>query len=64
MSKQIFVPLSDDLVFDRPDLINGPVVAYSPGMICSQWLNVEINPDEGDSANSTDTHEELVAVKV
>lgn len=54
MPKQIFIPLSDELLFERPDLINGPLVAYSPGMICSQWLDIEINPDDTGVADEQD----------
>jgi len=44
MPKQVFIPLTDDLLFDSPDLICGPIVAYAPGMVCGEWLEVELNP--------------------
>ena len=30
MSKIVFVPLTDELVFEHPDLITGPITAYRP----------------------------------
>lgn len=32
MDQVVFVPLSDDILFDHPELINGPLVPYTPGM--------------------------------
>ena len=28
MSKIVFVPLTDEMVFDRPNMITGPITAY------------------------------------
>ena len=30
MSKIVFVPLTDEMVFDRPEMITGPVTTYRP----------------------------------
>ncbi len=30
MSKIVFVPLTDEMVFERPDMITGPITAYQP----------------------------------
>ncbi len=30
MSKIVFVPLTDEMVFERPDMITGPVTTYQP----------------------------------
>lgn len=46
MGKQVFVPLTDDLLYEHPDLINGPVLPYSAGTPCYHWLSVELNPSE------------------
>lgn len=54
MPKQIFIPLSDELLFERPELIKGPLVAYTPGMMLGQWLDVELNPDETTAADDFD----------
>lgn len=32
MSKKVFVPLSDELIYEHPELISGPIEAYNP-----QW---------------------------
>ena len=33
MSKIVFVPLTDEMVFERPELIAGPITAYQPTML-------------------------------
>jgi hypothetical protein len=30
MSKIVFVPLTDEMLFDHPELITGPITAYKP----------------------------------
>ncbi len=40
MSKIVFVPLTDEMVFDRPDLITGPITTYR-----SASLNKSHPPD-------------------
>jgi len=49
MNSHVFVPVNDDLIYDHPERIEGPLVPYSAGMECSQWLSIEINPDESDT---------------
>ena len=43
---QVFVPVSDELIFDNPELIEGPLVPYSSGMACHGWLSIELNPED------------------
>jgi len=52
MSHQVFVPVTDELIYNHPEQIEGPLVPYSAGMECQNWLSIEINPDEGDEAES------------
>ncbi len=46
MSRYVFVPLTDEILYDRPELINGPIVPYIPGAPCHRWLSVELNPQD------------------
>ncbi|NND83427.1 MAG: hypothetical protein HKN50_13445 [Gammaproteobacteria bacterium] len=46
---QVFVPVTDDLIYNHPEQIEGPLVPYFAGMECQNWLAIEINPDESDS---------------
>ncbi len=46
MSRYVFVPLSDEMLYDHPELIPGPIVPYHPGTPCYHWLSVEINPKD------------------
>ncbi|MGK0374684.1 MAG: hypothetical protein ACJA2E_001156 [Arenicella sp.] len=46
MNQQYFVPVSDDIIYDHPEQIEGPLVPYVAGMECHEWLSIEINPDE------------------
>lgn len=48
MNNQVFVPVTDDLIYNHPEQIEGPLIPYSAGMECSQWLSIEINPDENE----------------
>ena len=43
---QVFIPVTDEIIFDHPEQIEGPLVPYSAGMECQNWLTIEINPDE------------------
>jgi len=44
MGKQVFVPLTDEILYDHPELISGPVLPYTTGKPCYHWLSVELNP--------------------
>lgn len=46
MNNQYFVPVSDDIIYNHPEQIEGPLVPYAAGMECHEWLSIEINPDE------------------
>ena len=43
---EVFVPLTDDILYEHPDLIKGPVLPYSANRPCYHWLSVELNPQE------------------
>lgn len=49
MNHQVFVPVTDDLIYNHPEQIEGPLVPYSAGMECHEWLSIEINPDESEN---------------
>ena len=46
MNNQYFIPVSDDIIYNHPEKIEGPLVPYTAGMECHEWLSIEINPDE------------------
>lgn len=46
MSNQVFIPVTDDLIYEHPEQIEGPLVPYFAGMECHHWLSIEINPDD------------------
>lgn len=52
MNQQIFVPVTDELIYNHPEDIEGPLVPYFAGMECQHWLSIEINPDESDDVFS------------
>ena len=33
MSRIVFVPLTDEMVFERPELIAGPITTYQPAVL-------------------------------
>lgn len=46
MTHLVFIPLTDELLYDHPELISGPVVPYVAGTPCYHWLSVELNPED------------------
>ena len=46
MTHQVFVPVTDELIYNHPEQIEGPLIPYAAGMECQDWLAIEINPDE------------------
>jgi len=53
MNQQYFVPVSDDIIYNHPEQIEGPLVPYVAGMECHEWLSIEINPDESEDIAET-----------
>jgi len=53
MNQQIFVPVTDELIYNHPENIEGPLVPYYAGMECQHWLSIEINPDESKDETKT-----------
>lgn len=46
MNQQVFVPVTDDMIYNHPERIEGPLVPYEAGMECHEWLSVELNPED------------------
>lgn len=46
MNQQVFVPVTDDMIYNHPERIEGPLVPYEAGMECHDWLSVELNPED------------------
>ncbi len=46
MSKKLFIPVTDELLFDHPELISTPLRPYTQDLACYHWLDVRINPDD------------------
>ena len=46
MGHKVFIPVTDELVFDRPDLISAPLRPYNENLACYHWLDVRLNPEE------------------
>jgi hypothetical protein len=44
MTHQLFVALTDDILYEHPENIDGPLVPYQSGMECYHWLTIELNP--------------------
>ena len=44
MTHQLFVALTDDILYEHPENIDGPLVPYQSGMECHHWLTIELNP--------------------
>ena len=61
MNDQVFVPVTDELIYNHPEQIEGPLIPYSAGMECSQWLSIEINPDEEKPLTSAEDRKALAS---
>ena len=46
MNHQVFVPVTDDMIYNHPEKIEGPLVPYEAGMECHEWLSIELNPED------------------
>ncbi len=46
MGHKVFIPLTDELIFDRPELISAPLRPYAEDLACYHWLDIRINPDD------------------
>ena len=49
----VFVPISDDILYDHPELLKGPIIAYSPDMAPAERVALEPaagSEDSGDEA--------------
>lgn len=44
MTHQLFVALTDDMLYEHPENIDGPLIPYQSGMDCHHWLTIELNP--------------------
>lgn len=55
MTHQVFVPVTDDIIYNNPEQIEGPLVPYFAGMECQHWLSIEINPEEPVKAEKNKT---------
>ena len=50
MGNMVFVPLTDEILYEHPELIQNRLVPYSVGVSCYHWLkeaNVEIEYPDG-----------------
>lgn len=45
---KLFVAITDELLYEHPEVIDTPLIPYASDMQCHRWLDVEINPDETD----------------
>lgn len=46
MGRKVFIPLTDELIFDRPELISAPLRPYDENLACYHWLDVRLNPED------------------
>jgi len=44
--EKLFVAITDELLYEHPEDIEGPLIPYSSKMECHHWLDIEINPSD------------------
>ena len=42
MGKMVFVPLSDEMIYEHPELITGPIGTFAPGKVESPDLEQDM----------------------
>jgi len=52
MGHKVFIPVNDELVFDRPELISAPLRPYSEDLACYHWMDIRLNPNDERIAES------------
>ncbi len=60
MGHKVFIPISDELVFDRPELISAPLRPYSENLACYHWMDIRLNPDD-DNRIAESFHERRIS---
>lgn len=53
---QVFVAITDELLYENPESIDNPLVPYTSNMMCHHWLDIEINPDDVSPSNVSDSN--------
>jgi hypothetical protein len=61
MGHKVFIPVTDELLFDQPELISAPLQPYSQDMPCYHWMDVRLNP--ADDAKIAETFHRLTRQK-
>ncbi len=56
---QVFVPISDDILYNHPELLRGPLIAYSPDMAPAPRVAVAAAPVAGKRRPAADSEEDL-----
>jgi len=46
MRHKVFIPVTDELVFDRPELISAPLRPYCENLACYHWMDIRLNPKQ------------------
>jgi len=52
----VFIPVTDEIIYDHPEQIDGPLVPYFAGMECQNWLSIELNPQDDPKLTNVDAH--------
>lgn len=52
--EKLFVAITDEILYEHPEDIEGPLVPYSAKMDCHHWLDIEINPSDLTPLNDTE----------
>jgi len=66
MSQKVFIPVTDELLYERPDLITSPLLPFHVDHPCFRWLSVEteaIDPATVDVDTSVELHVASTALK-
>ena len=46
MNQKVFIPVTDEMLYERPELITAPLRPFQIDDPCYHWMAVEIEPVE------------------
>ena len=53
MAKQVFVPITDELLYEHPELITGPIIPYKTSRPCHRWSKAGVEAKRDSSITSS-----------
>ena len=53
MNQKVFIPITDEMLYEYPELITAPLRPYQIDDPCYHWMGIEIEPVQEDYAQAS-----------